>query len=526
MKTFIFTIFLSIIIFNLNAQKKKTYSNPESFDALAQQTEYLDLLVNDWYVKRSINNNDNTRTNTNPPFLTNTTETSDSVYIERLFNLPTIIPISYNAHVKKWIKMYTRNNSFRRNLLGMTDYYLPFFEQIFDKYDLPLELKYMAIIESGLNPRARSRAGAVGLWQFMYPTGKMYGLEINSYVDERMDVVKSTEAAARYLRDMFKIFGNWQLSIAAYNSGAGNVKKAIRRSGGKTDFWEIYPYLPKETRGYIPAFMGALYAVNYYKEHNITPTKINFDIVTDTVMVNKKLHLKQVSEFLDIDFDELTILNPQYKRQIIPGQYKQYPLRLPINKISDFLASEQDIYKYKDSLYLTEQVILIEPSKSDRPYRDYSKNYTPPTKKGKKKLLYTIKSGDTYSNIAEWYDVSYKDLQYWNSIKSNKLQIGQKIEVWVPTKKHSYYKKINSMSREKKDATNIPSNKKTSSKNKYVKPDKNKYLTYKIKSGDNLWIIAKKYHGISADNIMKINGFTNDDIKSLKIGQEIIIKKK
>jgi len=526
MKTFIITIFFSLLILSVNAQKKNINNEPEDFDALAQQTEYLDLLVNNWYVKRSINNNVNTNVKINPPFLDTDSETPDSVYIKRLFNLPTIIPISYNDKVKKWIKMYTRNNSFRRNLLGMTDYYLPFFEATFDKYDLPLELKYMAIIESGLNPRARSRAGAVGLWQFMYPTGKMYGLEINSYVDERMDVVKSTEAAARYLRDMYKIFGNWQLSIAAYNSGAGNVKKAIRRSGGKTDFWEIYPYLPKETRGYIPAFMGALYAVNYYKEHNIKPTKIKFDIVTDTVMINKKLHLKQVSEYLNIDFDELTILNPQYKKQIIPGHYKAYPLRLPFNKISDFLASEQEIYKYKDSLYLTDQVTLVEPSKSDRPYRDYSKNYTPPTKKGKKKLLYTIKSGDTYSNIAEWYDVSYKDLQYWNSIRSNKLQIGQKIEVWVPTKKYSYYKKINNMSREKKDSTNIPSNKKSSSKKKYVKPDKSKYVTYKIKSGDNLWIIAKKYHGISADNIMKINGFTNDDIKSLKIGQEIIIKRK
>ncbi|MCF6365084.1 MAG: transglycosylase SLT domain-containing protein [Bacteroidales bacterium] len=526
MKTLFLSILLSVLFIVADAQKKTNTEEPEDFDALAQQTEYLDLLVNNWYVKRSQNNNDNTTVKTNPAFITE--ETADSVYIKRLFNLPTLIPIAYNDKVKRWIEFYTKNTSFRRNLLGMTEYYLPFFEQVFDKYDLPLELKYMSIIESGLNPRARSRSGAVGLWQFMYPTGKMYGLEINSYVDERMDILKSTDAAARYLRDMYKIFGDWTLSIAAYNSGAGNVKKAIRRSGGKTNFWEIYPYLPKETRGYIPAYIAALYTTNYYAEHNIVPKKIDMTIVTDTVMINKKLHLKQVSEFLKIDFDELTLLNPQYKKQIIPGHYKAYPLRLPFDKVSDFLTSEDEIYKYKDSLYLTDQVTIIEPSKDDRPYKNYSYNYTPPSKKGKKKLFYTIKAGDTYSNIAEWYDVSSRDLQYWNGIKSNKLQIGQKIEVWVNASKFSHYQKVNSMSRKKKDETNIPSNSNSNSKVKktFTKPDKSKHITYKIKSGDNLWTIAKKYPGVSADNIKKINGFTDGDLRSLKIGQEIIIKNK
>ncbi len=180
----------------------------------------------------------------------------------------------------------------------------------------------------------------------------MYGLEINSYVDERMDVIKSTEAAAKYLRDMYKIFGDWTLSIAAYNSGAGNVKKAIKRAGGKTNFWEIYPYLPKETRGYIPAYTAALYSMNYYKEHNIVPKKVEMNIITDTVMIKKKLNLKQVSEYLNIDYEKLANLNPQYKKDIIPGNFKPYPLRLPFDKVSDFLNSEKEIYKYKDSIYL------------------------------------------------------------------------------------------------------------------------------------------------------------------------------
>jgi membrane-bound lytic murein transglycosylase D len=520
MKTLISTIFFSLLFISVFGQQSNNNSETDDFDAIAQQTDYLDELINNWYVKRSMNSNDNTNLQVN----TSDSEiiTPDSVYIQRLFKLPTLVPISYNDQVKKWIEFYTKNTSYRRYLLGMTDFYLPYFEQIFDKYDLPLELKYMSIIESGLNPRARSRSGAVGLWQFMYPTGKMYGLEINSYVDERMDIIKSTDAAARYLRDMYKIFGDWTLSIAAYNSGAGNVKKAISRSGGKTNFWEIYPFLPKETRGYIPAFIAALYSVNYHKEHNIQPKEIDMTLVSDTVMITKKLHLKQVSEFLKIDFDQLTLLNPQYKKQIIPGHYKAYPLRLPFEKVSDFLNSEEEIYKYKDSLYLTDQVTIIEASVDDRPDSDYS--YSPPSKKGTKKLYYTIKSGDTYSNIAEWYDISANDLQYWNGIKSNKLQIGQKIEIWVNESKYEHYKNVDTMSNTQKEKTNtISSNPKNST---VVKPDKKKHVTYIIKSGDNLWSIAKNYPGVSAENIKEINSFKDEDLRSLKVGQEIIIKNK
>jgi membrane-bound lytic murein transglycosylase D len=518
MKKYTIILLFTIISFpRINAQVPADTTS-EDDGALSQQTEYLDELVNNWYVKRSLSEKDHTLTdnsnNISPEII------PDSVYIERLYKLPTVVPMSYNKVVKQWIRFYSKNTASRRYLLGISEYYQPFFEQILDKYNLPLELSYLPIIESALNPRARSHSGAVGLWQFMYPTGKMYGLEINSYVDERMDVLKSTEAAARYLRDMYKIFGDWTLSIAAYNSGAGNVKKAIRRSGGKTDFWEIYPYLPRETRGYIPAYIAALYSMNYYKEHQIMPKKIEMDMLTDTVYVNKKLNLRQVSDYLKIDYDELALLNPQYKLDIIPGNFKPYPLRLPFDKVSDFLNSEEEIYKYKDSIYLNEQVTLISPSKSDRPYTDY--NYTPPSTNGKKKLHYTVKSGDTYSNIAEWYDCSVNDLKYWNRTQSTKLQIGQKISVWVPAKKYTHYQKINSMSSEQKEKTNIP----TKNNKPIVKPDKTKYVVYKMKSGDNLWSISKKYEGVSANDIQKINGFSDDDVRGLKVGQEIIIKKK
>ncbi len=513
--TLIILIFISVLY--SNAQKKQD-TTQENYDALTQQSEYLEELVNNWYVKRSLTEQDHTSTNISGNTINETLP--DSVYIERLYKLPTVVPMTYNKIVRDWIKFYTKDTKSRRYLLGISEYYMPFFEQILDKYDLPLELGYLPIIESALNPRARSRSGAVGLWQFMYPTGKMYGLEINSYVDERMDVLKSTEAAARYLRDMYKIFGDWTLSIAAYNSGAGNVKKAIKRAGGKTNFWEIYPYLPRETRGYIPAYIAALYSMNYYKEHNITPKKVDMNIITDTVMIKKKLNLRQVSEYLDIDYEKLAILNPQYKRDIIPGNFKSYPLRLPFDKVSDFLNAEDEIYKYKDSIYLSEQVSLISPSKSDRPYTNYK--YTPPSTNGKKKLYYHVKAGDTYSNIAEWYDCSVNDLKYWNKTRSTKLQIGQKVAIWVPIKKYSHYQKIDKMSSAQKEKTNIPrTNKKT-----IVKPDKNKYIVYKLKSGDNLWSVAKKYDGVSAGDIQKINGFSDEDVRDLKVGQEIIIKKK
>jgi membrane-bound lytic murein transglycosylase D len=233
MKLHILFIILFIFTFLSGKAQKLGDTENEEFDALNQQTEYMNELVNNWYVKRSIQEDNTININeySGTPILV-----SDSVYIQRLFGLPTVVEMSFNENVKKWIEFYTKNTASRRYMLGISEYYMPYFEEIFAKYDLPLELKYMSIIESALNPRAKSRSGAVGLWQFMYPTAKMYGLEINSYVDERMDVLKSTDAAARYLRDMYKIFGDWNLAIAAYNSGAGSVKKAILRSGGKTEY--------------------------------------------------------------------------------------------------------------------------------------------------------------------------------------------------------------------------------------------------------------------------------------------------
>ena len=268
------------------------------------------------------------------------TNLPDSVYIKRLQDIEQIIDLSYNKVVKNFIILYTeKRRELTKLIIGLSDYYFPIFEAELDKYDLPLELKYLPIIESALNPKARSRAGANGLWQFMYGTGKQMKLEISSFVDERRDPVKSTDAAMRYLKILYDQYGDWQLTIAAYNCGPGNVNRAIRRSGGKTNYWEIYYRLPRETRGYVPAFIAASYVMNYYKEHNLVPKMPEMPLAADTVMVSDYLHFEQIANNLNIDIDELQALNPMYRTDVIPAKNtKPYPLVLPEEKIMEFVS--------------------------------------------------------------------------------------------------------------------------------------------------------------------------------------------
>jgi membrane-bound lytic murein transglycosylase D len=523
-------IAIMITSFHVNSQTNKELTNGDDA-AIQQQSEFLDSLVNTWYVKRSYSSISDDNAQIIPEFLTD--ETPDSVYISRLKSLPSPIMMSYNEKVKSWIDLYISRNRRTPYLIGMSEYYFPFFEEILDKNNLPLEFKYLPIIESALNPRARSRAGAVGLWQFMYSTGKMYGLEVNSYVDERSDMIKSSNAAAHFLSDLYKVYGDWTLVLAAYNCGPGNVNKAIRRSGGKTDYWEIYPYLPKETRGYVPAFIAATYTMNFYQEHNIVAQKIDMNIFTDTVMIDRRLHLQQVSSILNIPVDQLAELNPQYKSLIIPGNYQKYPLRLPVNDVTRFIASSEEIYKYKDSVFFaTKEAFVKAPefAKSDYSSYSYSSTYSPPSTAGKTKLAYTVKQGDTYGFISSWYNVRISDIKYWNNTYSNNLSIGQELEIWIPTSKINYYKRINAMSfsakQELKGSPTSTGNTTTTSSNTTSNPSDNSYVWYKIKSGDNLWTIAQKYQGITDADIKKLNNFTSTDVKNLREGQYIKIKKK
>ncbi|RLD75138.1 MAG: lytic transglycosylase [Bacteroidetes bacterium] len=487
----------------------------------------LDSLLNLWYVKTAIKSSDNITLKL-PDSVVNIKLIPDSVLIARLNAIPSLMELPYNQIIRRYIEVYTKRRS-APVLIGLTDYYFPMIEEILDKYDLPMELKYLPIIESALNPRAVSRAGATGLWQFMYGTGRMFHLEINSFVDERRDPVKATYAAAQFLSHLYAMYDDWTLVIAAYNCGPGNVNKAIRRAKGKRDYWDIYPYLPRETRGYVPAFIGAAYMMNYYHKHNIQPVDIKMPIMTDTIMVNKKLHLMQVAEVLNIPIERVRDLNPQYKKDIIPVTVDPYPLRLPFEYSMMFLDKQDSVYAYKDSIFFNPKRVVITPKKYSKSNyysaSSYNSNYKAPSTKNMTKLSYTVKSGDAIGLISDWYDVRISDLKYWNKIgRRNTIRVGQKLTVYVPNKKAYKYKKVNTMNLSQK---NVVAYKNTQTKgvNSDFKFD-NKYVYYKIKKGESLWTIAKKYPGISNLDIMKLNKFTDREVKTLKAGQVIKIKRK
>ena len=369
------------------------------------------------------------------------------VYIDRLKRLPTIIEMPYNEVVQKFIDRYSgklrRSVSF---MLGASNFYMPIFEEALEAYNVPLELKYLPVIESALNPKAVSRVGATGLWQFMLATGKRYGLEVNSLVDERRDPVKASYAAAHYLSDLYKIFDDWSLVIAAYNCGPDKVNKAIHRAKGSADYWNIYPYLPKETRGYVPAFIAANYIMNYYCDHNICPMVTELPTKTDTVVVNKDVHFEQIAQVLNINIEHLRNLNPQYRRDIINGLNKPMAVRLPASLIGSFIDNEDSIYSYKpEELLLKRDVVEVNqetPTVSrSRSYnrsrststRSSSKSRSSRGKKGKNKKggnkSVTIKSGDTLSEIAARNHTTVKKLRKLNKISGNNIRAGKKIKV-------------------------------------------------------------------------------------------------
>ena len=443
---------------------------------------------------------------------------ADSIYIERLGDIPSVINLTFNRLVKNYIDVYTKKRREQVEvMLGMSDYYFPMFEHVFDLYDVPYELKYLAIIESALNPRAVSRVGASGTWQFMYGTGKVYGLTINSLVDERRDPLKATHAAARYLRDLYGIFGDWTLALAAYNCGPGNVSKAIRRSGGKRDFWDIYYLLPRETRGYVPAFIAATYTMNYYEEHNLRKRPLEMELHTDTLMVHDKLHLKQVAEVLQVPVRQLRDLNPQYRHDVIPATgEKGYALTLPRRLAGSFIQLQDSVFAYKDSVYFNPEKQISSPTRVSRNYRADlpSDKYD--------KLYYSVKSGDNVGYIADWYDVRASDLRYWNNIRRNLIRSGQKLVIYKPKGKGARYSKLDDMSfnekqrfagREVSETADAPAGTAEKSRD---------YLYYTVREGDTLWEIAKKFPGVSDTDIARLNNITNSS--QIKPGQTIRIK--
>jgi len=519
MKQRIFSLLFLISIVN-----QSNFGQISSFDTLdipsdniiSGFNDNLDSLLNLWYVEQqlTIDDMDVAYLPENDTLLP---DYPDSVYIERLQRLPFVVEMTYNKTVSNFIKLYTDRRRERvRVMLSLSNYYFPLFEEVFDRYQIPYELKYMAVIESALNPRAMSKAGATGMWQFMYYTGKHYGLSINSLVDERRDPYMATIAAAEFMSDLYKMYNDWTLVIAAYNCGPGNVNKAIRRAGGKRNYWDIYYYLPRETRGYVPAFIAAAYVMSYPEYHNLKPIPVDFTLNNDTIHISERLHLQQVSDVLNIPIDQLRDLNPQYKFDIIPED-KQYVLRIPKENIISFIDLKDSIFNYQDSIYFNKNNHIINPT---------ALNSNKPTMPSDKftKLKYTVQSGDNLGYISMWYDVRLSDLRYWNNIRSNTIRAGEDLNIYVPNSKAEYYKPVDKMSFSEKQKRIGKQVAEVQASKPVVDDYTGEYITYQVKSGDSLWEIAKKFPGVSDTDISRLNNINYSS--SIQPGQILKIKKK
>lgn len=480
----------------------------------SDMNKMLDL----WYVKREMSNSHSILNKFSDDHAEVTETTMDSIYLKRLERLNSVVQLGYNSLVRNYINLYANKRQRSSSaILGLAQYYYPWMIETFDKYGLPEELVYITIIESSLNPVAVSPAGATGIWQFMYTTGKMYGLEVNSFVDDRRDPVKATDAAARHLKDLYEMFGDWGLAISAYNCGAGNVKKAIYRSGGKTNFWEVKQFLPRETQNYFPAFIGAYYMMNYYKAHGITPAKIAIPSSVDTIMVRKEVHFEQIAHVLNIDLDEIKTLNPQYKRNVIPAFDKPFPLKLRSNDIIRFLALQDSIYKYEYDTYFA-------------PLQVYVNAFTGKTDATgtTKKKWHTVKSGENLSKIASRYGLSVEELKKMNKLKSNYLKTGQKLIVgyiYVAPPKPATPSDTTGTAVKDSLATSPPATTQTTPKPSTTQTTDNShpdYIIHTVQKGEYLALIAKKY-GTTVAKIVSYNHLANAN--TLKVGQKLKIPK-
>ncbi|MBI2721516.1 MAG: transglycosylase SLT domain-containing protein [Bacteroidetes bacterium] len=425
----------------------------------------------------------------------------DYTFQARLSKLDAVSPFDlvYNEHVKGFINLYAvRKRESVSRMMGVAQLYYPMFEEVFDRYNIPLELKHLAVIESALIPYAKSKAGATGLWQFMYPTGKMFGLNVTSYVDERCNPYKATVAAAEYLKSLYDMFGDWQMVLAAYNAGPGTITKAIRRSGGKKTYWEIRPYLPTETQGYVPAFIAANYVMSYGAEHNIYPAlprKTYFEV--DTVIVKEQMNFDQLSQALDITKEEILYFNPQYRKNIIPAGGNS--MCLPKNKIGVFLTNEQEIYNAINAQ--KEEGVLVENIEEI-------------------KRTHTVKSGEKLSTIARQYGVTVTDLRSWNYVGKKGVKAGKKLTVYVRVQKTETNKL--EIKGDNVNDKNIASTKEKENKQLAENKTSSGYLYHKVRKGETIYAISKKY-GVSAKTIKALNSL---DDNGLKMGQKLKIKEK
>ncbi|MDR0970778.1 MAG: transglycosylase SLT domain-containing protein [Bacteroidales bacterium] len=533
----------------------------EKYPILNFERNY-DSLINSFYIQQNkkVINKTFSRKSDNRHIPTSAKNVEDSIFAIRLRMLPSAFDLTYNDKVRNTIEYYIDRIPDRVSvLLGLSKYYFPIFEEIFDQYSVPHELKYLVVIESALNPNAVSRVGATGLWQFMYSTAKMYDLRINANIDDRKDPIRSSIAAAKYLRDLYKIFGDWELALAAYNCGPGNVNKAIRRSG-KNTFWDIYDFLPRETRGYVPAYIAACYVMNYYMEHNIEPAFLTKPFATDTILVKQDIHFEQISSVLNMPFELIADLNPQYKGSKILGTEDEYYIKLPINRVQDFIMLEDSIASYNKEEYFEPQW-----KKKNYVYKDV-------------KISHKVRKNETWTSIARRYDVSVKDIKRWNGnkkypIKGKLVTIYQKQKVEVepkveenssPFEQETILKNevvitndsvdnsneknytINDSTQTNiqtdstsnntknisiKDSTTLKENSSTikqdtqkinTPKKTKNNTSKSKTITHKVQKGETIFSISKKY-GVDEKEIIKLNNLKGKN-PIIKIGQKLLIR--
>ncbi|MFZ6050699.1 lytic transglycosylase domain-containing protein [Halocola ammonii] len=503
----IFSITLALLSTDLRAQEE---SNEDSLTIAPDDpvVAMLDSLLYSGYCNANCFSADTGVLNVYGYAPDSVPEFSEEVLRQRLEELNRLTPmeITYNRDVHNFINLYAnKKRILTSRALGLSELYFPMFEELFDRYDIPYEMRYLAVVESALNPRAKSWAGAVGIWQFMYSTGKMYDLRVSSYYDERMDPYQATEAACKYLKYLHSLYDDWNLALAAYNSGPGNVNKAIRRSGGKKDFWEIQKRLPRETQSYVPAFIAVNYVMHYASEHNLYPIPPDMSYFeTDTIYITKELKFDQIEAFTDVSEETLAMLNPSFRRNVIPQDGYRHILRLPYDAVGDFIANEEEIYKYNED----------EPQAVD--------GYIT-----REEMIYhRVRSGDVLGVIAERYGVGLSELRSWNGIRGNMIRAGDRLVIYKETK----IKVEDARSEEKEESEATTENKtsteeKTSEKNtvqaEVDDPSQFKYHT--VQQGDTLWDIANKYDGVTVNDLKRLNGAVNT--KRLKLGQKIKIQK-
>lgn len=511
-----------------NSNTANTSENQLKLNATSETVNMLDSMFTSYFSTNPAWSFNENEYNLFGYAVSDTPQFTPAVYEERISKISSPIEYTYNQDVQAFIDLYTlKRRGQVSNMLGLSQVYFPLFEEELDKNNMPIELKYLPVIESALNTNAVSKAGASGLWQFMLGTGKLMGLKIDSYVDERRDPQMATKAACRYLQDLHDIYGNWLLAIAAYNCGPGNVNKALRRAGGENKtFWDIEAYLPKETRGYVPAFIAATYVFEYNKEHNIRPAAFGFNFnMIDTLMITKKMTINQLAPYVGLTPEEIAFHNPALKTKTIPGSPYPYPLHLPMKAVALYFANEDSLFaslEKKDASNLATLAKTTSTSTTSTTEKnettastDNAIDPTTPTL-----VNYTVKKGDNLGYISDWFDCTVSDIKKWNNFSSTKIIPGQKLKLYVPAGHKEEYAQINKMTlSQKQKLTDIQ----LISGAAKEKVQTDEIIYYTVKPGDTLWEISQKYPENTVDGIRSLNGLAKNE--TLKSGMKIKLVK-